>query len=438
MTASVSRPVSTTTRHKAVLAASIGNFIEWFEYTLYGFFAAAIATNFFPSSGGSLIPTFAAFAVSFVLRPLGALVFAHFGDRMGRRVTLAVAIIGMSVATFLIGVLPTYDTVGVLAPILLVAARVVQGFCTGGEFGGATAFMVEYAPEHRRGFYASWQMTTQFVGGLCAALTGAALSGLLTDSDLANWGWRVPFLITLPLGLIGFYLRVKLDETPQFTQITHEEQAAQAPLLAVLREHWRDMVNLVGLLILGTTSVYIIEAFLTAFLVKKLHMPASDMFIGMIAGMALLTVLIPFWALLSDRVGRRKPFLIISPLLAVFLAVPIFWLFQQATFVSALFGYLLLSLILSPLTGTLAIALADAFPTRVRYSGLSIAYSAGVSLFGGFTPLILASLVESTSNTMSPGYYLTGTAVVTLIAALLFKEPSRRSEPAEASATTVA
>ncbi|QGK68242.1 MFS transporter [Allosaccharopolyspora coralli] len=412
-------------RRKAVVAASIGNFIEWFEFALYGFFAAAIAMNFFPGGdGGSLIPTFAAFGVSFIARPVGALVFGHFGDRMGRRGTLAVSILGMSAATFVIGILPSYETLGIVAPIMLVLARVVQGFSAGGEFGGATAFMVEYAPSNRRGLYASWQFFTQFVGGFMAAAVGAGLSSVLTEADLNAWGWRVPFIVTLPLGVIGFYLRLKLDETPQFTQDKQESHTAEAPLREVLRDYWLSMLKVMGLLITGTTSTYMIQAFLPAYLVEELGMSSAQMFTGMLTGMVLLCALIPVWALLSDRWGRRKPLLVISPLLMVICAVPVFALFQQATFLATMIGYIVLAVVLSPLTGALAITLADAFPTRVRYSGLSVVYSVGVSIFGGFTPLIFAYLVEATGNPISPGYYLAGTAVVSLIAALLYREVS--------------
>ncbi|MDI3403198.1 MFS transporter [Streptomyces cavernicola] len=435
----VSRPataeeVPAKVRRKAVVAAAIGNFVEWFEFALYGFFASAIAMNFFPAAAGapSLIATFAAFGVSFVLRPLGALVFGHYGDRMGRRVTLSLAILGMSVSTFAIGLLPTHAQVGMLAPVLLVVTRVVQGFSAGGEFGGATAYMVEYAPANRRAFYGSWQFFTQFLAGFVAALVGAVLSSTLSGGDLEAWGWRVPFLLTLPLGLIGLYLRLKMDETPEFRREEARRKEGQvrtpdkAPLVAVVREHWTSVLRIVGLLVVGTTAIYMMEAFWPAFLVGQVGIEQSEMFTAMMIAIAVKIVLIPLWALWSDRVGRRKPFLVGSAALLAVSAVPVYQLLLQGEFATTVAGYLLLVFAVSPMTGCLATAMAEAFPAGVRYSALSLAYSIGVSVFGGFSPLILAALVEYTGSELSPAYYLTGTAVVSLLAALLFRETGTR------------
>lgn len=417
--------VSGATRRKAVVAASIGNFIEWFEYTLFGFFAAAIATNFFPSGSASLVGTFAVFGVSFVLRPLGALTFGHLGDRVGRRGVLAVVIVSMSAATFVIGALPTYDAVGVLAPVLLLAARVVQGFSAGGEFGGATAFMIEYAPEGRRGVFGSWQFFSQFLAALLSSALGTALSTGMSEQDLTAWGWRLPFLLTLPLGLIGLYLRLRLDETPQFQEAEAEGAADRAPLVVTLREHWRSVLLVIGMIISGTTGTYMIEAFFPAYLVKKVGIPQHQVFTAMLVGLALLVVLIPLWGLFSDRIGRRKPLLIASPLALVVLAVPIYSLLLQATFATTAAAYVLLVFALAPAMGALATVMSDLFPTEVRYSGLSLAYSTSVSIFGGFTPLVLTSLIKTTGSQLSPAFYLAGTAVVSLVAAVLVRETGR-------------
>ncbi len=426
MTASVPAPV----RRKAVLAASIGNFIEWFEFGLYGFFAAAIAANFFPGSH-SLISTFAAFGVSFVLRPLGALVFGHFGDRMGRRTTLSISIIGMSAATFIIGLLPNYDGIGLAAPILLVAARVVQGFSAGGEFGGATAFMVEYAPPHRRTFYGSWQMFTQFAATLVATVIGALLSMALTPEALTDWGWRVPFLVTLPLGAIGLYLRLRLDETPEFQASSPE--GSSAPLMITLREHWPNVLKVIGLIISGTTCTYMVQAFWPAFLVKNLNVPQADMFTAMMVGISALLLTCPAWALLADRIGRRKPLLIATPLALMVLAVPMYQLILSGSFALITLAYVLLGLLMAPSLAAISTAIAEAFPTKVRYSGLSLAYSAAVSIFGGSTPLILSTLVESTGNPMSPAYYLIAVAAVSVLAAIALTDTATKPAAAEAA-----
>lgn len=414
--------VSARTRRKAILAASIGNFIEWFEYTLFGLFAAAIATNFFPSGSASLIATFAVFGVAFVLRPLGALTFGNLGDRMGRRTVLAVVILGMSAATFAIGALPTYDSVGVLAPALLLIARVVQGFSAGGEFGGATAFMVEYAPPGRRAFHGSWQFFTQFLGALLASAVGTLLNIGVSEDALTTWGWRIPFLLTLPLGLVGLYLRLRLDETPEFATADHERNSDKAPLLVTLREHRRTLALIVCLIISGTTATYMIEAFFPAYLVEEVGLPQMQMFAAMLIGMSLLVALIPLWGWLSDRTGRRKPFLIASPAGLALFGVPIYWLLLQGHLPTTIAAYVALAVALSPSLGVLATVMADLFPTEVRYSGLSLAYSTPVSLFGGFTPLILTGIIGASGNPLSAGVYLAGTAVISLIGAVLIRE----------------
>lgn len=422
-------PIAQSTRAKAVLAASIGNFIEWFEYTLYGFFAAAIALNFFPGGSSSLIPTFAVFGVAFVLRPLGAMTFGHFGDRIGRRAVLAVVIVGMSLATFLIGVLPSYETAGMLAPVLLLLARAVQGFSAGGEFGGATAFMVEYAPEGRRSFYGSWQFFTQFLGALTASGFGTLLSVLLGEQAVNDWGWRIPFLLTLPMGLIGLYLRVKLDETPEFQREKSAEAApaeAAAPLLVTLREHGRSVLTIIFMIISGTTATYVVQAFLPAYLVETVGLPQWQVFTAMPIGLTVLVTSVPLWALLADRVGRHKPFLVAAPLATAVGAVPAFYLLLHGSLLSAVAGYVLMAVLFSPALGSLATAMSDIFPTEVRYSGLSLAYGIAVSVFGGFTPLLLAWLADSTGNDLAPAWYLAATGVVSLVAALLLPETGRR------------
>ncbi|MBE9372971.1 MFS transporter [Saccharopolyspora sp. HNM0983] len=426
MSSTTAPPIAPSTRRKAVLAASLGNFIEWFEYTLYGFFAAAIAMNFFPGGASSLIPTFAVFGVAFVLRPLGAITFGHFGDRIGRRTVLAVVIVGMSLATFVIGALPTYETAGFAAPVLLLLARAVQGFSAGGEFGGATAFMVEYAPPGRRSFYGSWQFFTQFLGALTASAFGTVLSTVLSEQAVNAWGWRIPFLLTLPLGLIGLYLRLKMDETPEFQRDAGTAESA-APLLVTVREHGRSVLTIIGMIISGTTATYLVQAFLPAYLVQSVGLPQRQVFTAMLIGLALLVGSVPLWALLADRCGRHKPFLVASPLATAIGTVPAFLLLLHGSFASTVAGYVLMTVLFSPALGSLATAMSDLFPTEIRYSGLSLAYGTAVSVFGGFTPLILASLADTTGSHLAPAAYLTGTAVISLTAALLLPETGSRA-----------
>ena len=220
-------------RKRAVVAAVIGNFIEWYDFTIYGYLAVVIAPLFFPSEDRlvSLMATFAVFGVAFVMRPIGALFFGNIGDRIGRRNTLAAIILITSGATFFIGLIPSYETIGILAPLLLVLARVVQGFAVGGEYGGATAFMVEYAPEDKRGLYGSWQFVTQGASLMIGLLIVTALTTGLSEEALFSWAWRVPFLVALPLGLIGLYMRLKLEDTPAFQTVQERQEVERTPLM---------------------------------------------------------------------------------------------------------------------------------------------------------------------------------------------------------------
>lgn len=428
--------VPSPARRKSVVAASIGNFIDFFEFGLYGIFAAQIALNFFPAEGGSsLVLTFAAFGVSFLLRPLGAVVFGHFGDRMGRRGTLAVSILGISVATFVIGALPATDTIGIAAPILLVIARVVQGFCTGGEFGGATAFMVENAPAGKRALYGSWQFFTQYSASGLATVIGVVLATVMTTAELQAWGWRIPFLLTLPLGVIGLYLRLKVDETPEFQR--EQAKPERAPIIVALRDHWRTVLKAMASVIAATTATYTIIGFWPTFLVEESRVPQGLVFTATTIGTVILTAGAPLWAIASDRVGRRKPFVVASVIAIGVVAFPVYSLVTAGTTWSVITGYVLLSAAMSIKLGSAMTLLADQFPTRIRYSGLSISYSAGVSIFGGATPLILTAVINATGSVMTAAYYLIAVAIVSLIGTLLLPEAGvRTDEDANTSVAT--
>lgn len=421
-------PQSAALARKTVAAASIGNFIDFFEYGLYGLFSATIALNFFPGEGeSSLVLTFAAFGVSFLLRPLGAVVFGHFGDRFGRRGTLAVTILGISVATFVIGVLPPTRSVGVLAPVLLVIARVVQGFSTGGEFGGATAFMVENAPPGKRARYGSWQMFTQFLATVAATAIGTVLTATLSGPTLNEWGWRIPFVLTLPLGLIGLYLRLRTAETSEFTEAAQSGQAEKAPVKVVLAEHWRTLLKIIAYTIVGTTATYMVSGFWPGFLVEHAGVPQSRVFIATLVGTLALVASVPFWAWWADRIGRHKPFLLSSSIALGVVAFPVYFLVLDGRLGTLIIGYLLLNLALAVGLGCAATAMADMFPTRVRYTGLSIGYSVGISLFGGATPLILNGVVSGTGTQLAGAGYLVLVAAISLIGIALFPETGSRA-----------
>ena len=415
-------------RKRAVVAAVIGNFIEWYDFTLYGYLAVAIAPLFFPSEDRlvSLMATFAVFGVAFVMRPIGALVFGSIGDRIGRRNTLAAIILITSGGTFFIGVIPSYETIGILAPLLLVLARVVQGFAVGGEYGGATAFMVEYAPEGKRGVYGSWQFVTQGGSLIVGLLIVTGLTAAFSEEALLSWAWRIPFLIALPLGLIGLYMRLRLDDTPAFQAVQEHHEVERTPLKESLRRHGKDLLKVVGLTWLLTGLTYLL-IFMPTYLSEELDVPLSSAYTAVLLGTAAYCVTAFVAAVLSDRIGRRKPFLLGAPVVAVFAVVPIFLLIQTANFAAITLALVIVGVILGSSAGVYAAATCEVFPTNVRYSSLSLGYSVAVSIFGGTTPLIFTALLASTGNPISPAFYLIAAALAGIVAALTF--PETATEP---------
>ncbi len=413
-------------RKKAVVAAVIGNFVEWYDFTIYGYLAVVIAPLFFPAENRlvSLMAAFAVFGVAFVMRPVGALFFGSIGDRIGRRNTLSVVILIASGATFLIGVVPSYETIGLLAPLLLVLARMVQGFAVGGEFGGATAFMVEYAPDGKRGLYGSWQFVTQGASLIVGLLIVISFTASVSEEALFSWAWRVPFLIALPMGLIGLYLRLRLEDTPASQAVKEHHEVVRMPLMESLRAHGKDLLKVVGLTWVLTGFVYLL-IFMPTFLSEQLDVALSVGYTAVLMGTAAFSGMVLLVAIISDRVGRRKPFLIATPVLAAIAIVPIFMLIQTDNFAAIVFALLVAGSVVGISTGVYAAAMCEIFPTNVRYSSLSLGYSVAVSIFGGTTPLIFTALLASTGNPLSPAFYLVVAAVVGIVAALTFPETAK-------------
>lgn len=413
-------------RKKAVVAAVIGNFVEWYDFTIYAYFAVVIAPLFFPAEDRlvSLMATFAVFGVAFLMRPVGALFFGSIGDRIGRRNTLSVVILIASGATFLIGLLPSYATIGILAPLLLVVARMVQGFAVGGEFGGATAFMVEYAPEGKRGLYGSWQFVTQGAAFIVSLLLSAGLTAAVSEEALSSWAWRVPFLVALPLGLIGLYMRLRLEDTPAFRAVQEHHEVERAPLKESLRAHGKDLLKIVGLTWPLTGLVYLL-IFAPTYLSEQLQLPLSLGFTASILGMASWIVVVLLAAVLSDRLGRRKPFLLASPVLAAITIVPVFLLLQTGSFLAIALALVVVGCVVGIASGAYAAAMCEVFPTNVRYSSLSLGYSVAVSIFGGTTPFVFTALLAATGNPISPAFYIVAGGLVGIVAALTFPETAK-------------
>jgi MHS family proline/betaine transporter-like MFS transporter len=332
----------------------------------------------------------------------------------------------MSGATFQIGVAPTYAQVGVLAPIILAFARALQGFSAGGEFGGATSFMIVYAPEGKRGLYGSWQAFTQGVAAGVGVTLGVVLSSALPEEAFNAWGWRIPFLVALPFGLIGLYLRLRLEDTPHFRSVRETREVEAAPLRETVRFHGADILKVVGTIVFGTALTYLL-IYLPTYSETVLGLPRSQALTANLIGILALLIVCPTSAVLSERIGR-KPFLVYPALGTAVLALPIFWLLQ-GPLPAVVLAHVGVGVLLGLFGGAYPAAFSELFPTNVRYSSLSLGYSASVSIFGGTAPLIFTYLLQRTENPVSPAFYILAAGLVSFFAALTIAETAGKPLP---------
>lgn len=429
MTEVLEKPTGTESamRRRAVTAAMIGNATEWYDYATYGYLAVVLGEVFFPQSkpGLSLLASFATFALAFAIRPLGAFVLGPLNDKIGRKRTLSLTILTMTGATCAIGLLPSYHAVGVIAPVALILARLVQGFAVGGEYGGASTFVVEYAPDRRRGFWASWLECGAIGGFLLASGLTTALTYALSDAAMESWGWRIPFLIALPLGSIGLYLRLRLLDTPSFNALVEEEAAPQAPVREALTAYRLRVLICGGIVICSSIGTYVLLTYLPSYLSEDLGMASATAQLLVFVAGGLLTAGIPFAGVLSDRLGR-KTMLRAAAVGYIVLAYPAFLLIGRASWPSALAGILLLTLCHIPILGTTTATLPALFPARVRGTGVAIGYNISFAIFGGTAPLLMTFVVDATGNLYMPAAYLVLVALVTLIPLAVMPETARK------------
>ncbi|NHA68183.1 MFS transporter [Phycicoccus flavus] len=401
---------------KAVIASSVGNALEWFDIIVYSSFAVVISELFFPEVSGfaALMFTFLTFAVSYLIRPVGAAVIGSWADRRGRRSALSFTILLMMVGTGLMAVAPTAAVIGpVAAGLWLLVSRLVQGFSAGGEFGSATTFLVETAPD-RKAFYGSWQVATQGAALLLASAFGFGLTTFLSRDQLYTWGWRVPFIVGMLIGPVGFYIRRRMDETAEFVAADKEHN----PLGAALTTHVTRLLTAAGAVALASLSVYLI-LYMPTFAVKSLGLPGYAGFLGgMIAGLVTLAGT-PFVGRLADRVGPARVMTVAAAAAAI-LAWPLFQLLVAVptvavlTVVQVAFG-LVMAAYFGPLPGLYA----DLFPTNVRSTGMAVGYNLGVLVFGGFTGAIFTALIQATGSKTSPSIYFVVIALLSLVTVVL-------------------
>lgn len=416
---------------RAIISCAVGQIFEIYDFVIYGFMAAAIAKAFFPAADpvAALLSTFATFAVGFLFRPLGGLVIGSFGDRYGRRQALVLTISMMAIATGVMGLIPTYATIGILAPILLVICRAFQGFSTGGEWGGAAAFLVEYAPTKHRGFISSFQQAGTALGLLLGTLIAGLLTYFLDAESFQSWGWRIPFLLGFVLGPIGHYLRTHVAETPAFKQTVATEAVAKTPLRDAFTTQKGNLLVAFAFSISPCVIYWTFLVYMPTFAQQQLQIsPSTTLFSTTFAGIVYL-ILAPIVGALSDRVGR-KPLLYASFIGATVLGYPLFWYLVSARSVAALvIVQTVAAIILTLCAGVICAVLSEIFPTRIRYTALSIGYGLSVAIFGGFAALIATALIRYTGDPLAPAYYVIFGGVASLIATFFIIERAGKPLP---------
>ncbi|MEX6314830.1 MFS transporter [Providencia manganoxydans] len=413
--------ISSYSHKRALLAGSVGNFIEWYEFAIYGFLATIIAQNFFSYSGEesqitAILLTYASFAIAFFFRPLGALIFGRIGDKLGRKPTLIFVLVMMTLVTNAIGFIPTYATIGVAAPIIITLLRIFQGLFAGGEYGGAVSLMTESAPKGKRGLFGAWQSFTVALGLLAGVGVVSLLSFLMSTESLHDWGWRIPFWLALPMGLLALWLRYNMEETPSFVSAQQKEQSETN---AAKVDIFKAIFLGIGRLMAWSAAGYAYLVIMPTYLQSSLHTDFNTaLLIAVISNVGFAVTILPA-GMLSDKIGRRNIMVLATILLLVF-SLPLLKILQSES--STLLIKAVVVFIAGGIVGLLAgpgpAMLAEMFPTKVRYTGLGLAYSLSNAVFSGCAGLIITGLIKQTGNLDIPAWYVMATALISLLALL--------------------
>lgn len=398
---------------------------------IYGYFAVVISKQFFPSDNEttSLLLAVGSFGISFLMRPLGAIVLGSYTDRAGRKASLTMSIMIMLIGTAMITFAPTYEQIGLAAPLLIIVARMLQGFSTGGEFGAATAFMVEHADAKRRGFFASWQLSTQGLATVLAAGVSAILSYMLSDVQLNDWGWRVAFGFGLLIGPVGFYIRTQIDETPDFKK-TAARTVVRTPLRDVLIKGHVSLLLAIGVVAGATAFNYVHKLYMPIYALKQLNITATSSYLGALMTGITLMLMAPIFGGLSDRHGRFRV-LTIALLITGFSSYPMFVLLNTfPSFTTLLIVQAIVGVLIAACLGPIPAMLADIFPTSIRGTGLALSYNFSVTLFGGFAPLIVTWMIDATGSKLAPSFYVMATILISVLAIVCLGRRMRGTHPA--------
>ncbi len=408
-------------KRRIITAGIVGNVLEWYDFGVYGFFASIIAVKFFPSDNPtiSLVAAFGAFAAGFLMRPIGAMIFGHIGDRFGRPRALQLSVICMAIPTFLIGLLPTYEAIGATAAVLMVMMRMIQGAAVGGEYTSSIVFLAEAAPNGKRAFYTCWSMFGATGGILLGSAVGAMLSGFMGSEALNSWGWRVAFLMGISVSIVGYFIRRGLSEQPV---IEHEKP----PLVVAFREHGRDIFRIVGVNIVFAVSFYMIFVYTVTWLIKQVGKSRSEALDINTASMLLLLILLPVFAKLSDSWGRKKTLLLGIGGIALF-AYPLIKLMHHTDATLILAGQMGFSVLVACFASSIPATMTELFPQKIRVTAVSVSYNITFALLGGTSPIVAVWLIERTHDDLSFAWYISLAAVISFIFALGLSD--RRNEP---------
>ena len=406
---------------RLIIAASVGNALEFYEILVYGYFAVVISKVFFPAADEavSLLITFGTFGISFLARPIGAIFLGAYGDSKGRKQALSLSILLMTIGTGLMTIMPSYAAVGVLAPILVIAARLLQGFSVGGEFASSTAFLVEHRPD-RAGFFASWQWSSQGLAALIATGFGVFLTGTMSPGDLQSWGWRIPFAFGLLIGPVGYYIRSHMAETPEFL----DAGATRTPLRDLFVGQWDRLLLTIGVIAVSTSAQYML-VYMPTYAIRELHLPQSVGFTAAVIAAALQTLVVPFVGLWVDRVGQVS-IMIGAAILFLLTSYPAFVLLNANVSLAVLIAMVCwISLLKSFFSGALPSLMAKTFPVATRVTGMSLSYNISVPIFGGFAPFFAQSLIDVTGTKLAPSYYIMATALLSLVSLIALRRRFR-------------
>lgn len=410
---------------KIVISGMIGNALEWYDYALYAQFSYIIGLKFFPKTDFVEILTFAVFAAGFVVRPLGGIIFGQIGDRFGRRIALVLGIMLMAIPTAGIGLLPSYDSIGIAAPIILVIIRLLQGFSLGGEFSGCIAYIVEHSPADKRGLAGSAAFVSMCLGMLLGLIVAQSFTYILSEENLLSWGWRIPFIAGLFIGLVGLYIRSHLSESPLYKAAKAQGALSRTPLRETLCKYWREVLMAIAVYINVTAPFYTTTVFIKSYMeTLGYEKYQSTIASGLI--LVSMSIMFPFSAYLSDRVGR-KPVLVWATIALLISTYPIFLALHSMNYTIAILSQIIFAGIVGVYMGPVPTLLVELFPTRVRFTGVAISYNLSAAIFGGTAPMVGAALHKFTGHQIALAYYLTGLALFGLCTLYFYKETYRNN-----------